>query len=271
MGVCPQPASQEIRNIQTSSVPVRVLHVTDPHLFAGTDSSLRGTVTDSTLKAVLEHYRQSGWTADLVAMTGDVIQDDTAEAYDRFTALMEPLGLPIYGVPGNHDVRSLMQKAFSRPMFHYCESVTSGNWLITGIDSCLHGDAGGRISDQELDRLEAILEGTKAEHVAICLHHPPLPMDSKWLDQVGLKNARNFLNLIARYGKVRATLFGHVHQEFDQSYDSIRIIGTPSTCRQFKPGSDDFALDEKPPAYRRVELLPDGSVESELIWVNCEE
>lgn len=266
MGLSPFPASQEIQDIQTSSAPVRVLHVTDPHLFAATDGSLRGIVTHSTLTAVLDHYQQSDWTADLIAMTGDVIQDDTAAAYDRFVQLIKPLDLPVYCVPGNHDVRSLMQEALSSPPFYYCASVDVGNWLVTGIDSCLDGDAGGRVSDQEMARLETILASSGADHVAICLHHPPRPMGSKWLDQVGLKNAEEFLALIARSGKVRVTLFGHVHQAFDELHESIRIIGTPSTCRQFKPGSEDFALDEKPPAYRRVELSANGSVDSELIW-----
>ena len=50
----------------------------------------------------------------------------------------------------------------------------------------------------------------------------------------------------------------------------MRIIATPSTCRQFLPGSDDFAVDNRPPAYRRITLLDDGSCETELIWVDEE-
>lgn len=252
---------------ENSSGPIRVLHVTDPHLFADAESSLRGTVTHETLAEVLAHYRQSGWKADLVAMTGDVIQDDTAAAYDRFIEHFAPLDLPVYCVPGNHDVRPFMRDALSRPPFFYCASVQLGDWLLTGIDSCLKDDAGGRVSDEELSRLGGILNETTAAHVAICLHHPPLQMGSKWLDQVGLKNGMDFLNVITRSGKVRAALFGHVHQAFDEQHETVKIIGTPSTCRQFKPRSDDFALDELPPAYRRVELFPDGEVESELIWV----
>ena len=68
--------------------------------------------------------------------------------------------------------------------------------------------------------------------------------------------------------RVRATVFGHVHQEYDDDYEGIRILATPSTCRQFKPGSDKFAVDDKPPAYRHITLGADGSVETELIWVN---
>ena len=68
-------------------------------------------------------------------------------------------------------------------------------------------------------------------------------------------------------GKVRAAIFGHVHQAFEGAHESIQIIGTPSTCRQFKLASDEFALDDNPPAYRRVSLHSDGSVNTELIWV----
>jgi Icc protein len=200
-------------------------------------------------------------------MTGDLIQDDSREAYERFCESMSSLKLPIYCVPGNHDIRDMMQDALSRPNFHYCDDLEIGNWLIAGIDSCLDDDAAGRIDNKEMERLEKIVQDTAAEHVLICLHHPPLPVGSKWLDQVGLRNGDEFLRLIARRGIVRAAIFGHVHQAFEGSHDSIQIIGTPSTCRQFKVASDEFALDDNPPAYRRISLHAAGRVESELIWL----
>jgi Icc protein len=254
-----------------SPVAARILHVTDPHLFADADGSLRGVVTDTTLKAVVEHIARSEWPADLVAMTGDVIQDDTAEAYARFRDIIAPLGLPVYCVPGNHDVRSLMRDLLHTAPFHYCSSLRIRNWLIAGIDSCVDNDAGGQISAAELSRLAEILATTDATHVAICLHHPPLMMQSRWLDQVGLKNADEFLDLVCTAGNVRVTLFGHVHQPFDKVHRNVRIVGTPSTCAQFKPRSDTFALDHHPPAYRRVSLYEDGNIRSELIWLETDE
>lgn len=200
-------------------------------------------------------------------MTGDVIQDDSRAAYDRFRELIEPLGLPVLCVPGNHDVREFMRDALSESPYHYCGTLRRDNWLIVGIDSCVSGSAGGHIDDQELNRLEQLISSTDADHVLICLHHPPLAMGSEWLDTVGLSNGSEFLSSIAQSGLVRAALFGHVHQDFNQVHESIHIIGTPSTCRQFKAGSDEFALDENPPAYRRVYLHSDGSVQSELIWL----
>ncbi len=204
----------------------------------------------------------------MVAVTGDLIQDNSRAAYDQFCDLMTPLNLPVHCVPGNHDIRELMRDAVSQEPFHYCDSVRINNWLITGIDSCIDGDAGGRIDDDEMDRLAGILAGTDAEHVLICLHHPPLPVGSKWLDRVGLKNSDEFLRIIAQPGNVRAAIFGHVHQEFRGLHEAIQIIGTPSTCRQFMVASDEFALDDNPPAYRRVSLNADGTVEHELIWLD---
>lgn len=248
--------------------PVRVLHVTDPHLFADEDARLRGTVTHSTLQAVLGQIMRDNWPADLVAVTGDLTQDETAASYERFRTLLASLGLPVYCVPGNHDVRTLMQQELSEAPFYYCDTVRLSNWLIVGIDSCISGEAGGQIAPPELGRLDKLLSSTSAEHVLICLHHPPLPVGSAWLDRVGLQNGREFLELILMTGKTRAAIFGHIHQDFDATFDDIRIIGTPSTCRQFKTSSVRFALDDNPPAYRRITLQANGTVNAELMWLH---
>jgi Icc protein len=217
--------------------------------------------------AVLNHYRASSWSADLVVVTGDLIQDDSAGAYKHFCDLLGALGLPVHCVPGNHDIRALMREALADPPFHYCESVQAGTWLITGIDSCVTGQAGGDLDESELARLDATIAGSNEPNVMVCLHHPPVPMGSKWLDTVGLDNGAEFLHRVAASGKVRLAIFGHVHQPYDADHGGVRIIGTPSTCRQFARGSDEFAVDDTPPAYRRISLHADGSFEHELIWL----
>lgn len=217
---------------------------------------------------MLEHIRQADWPADLLALTGDLIQDDSRAAYQRVRDMLEPLGLPVLCVPGNHDVRELMRDTLRAPGFLYCDSIELRNWLIVGIDSCLEGTAGGRVGDEEMARLEQLLAETSADHALVCLHHPPLPVGSHWLDQVGLHNGGQFLERVAGSGRVRATVFGHVHQDFDEQYRNVRILGTPSTCRQFKLHSAVFALDDRPPAYRRISLHAGGRLDEQLIWVD---
>jgi Icc protein len=245
---------------------VRVLHLTDPHLFADRNGSLRGAITYDTLLAVIEHYGRREFEADLIALTGDIIQDDSAGAYAHCHDLLASLAIPVLCVPGNHDVRYLMREKLPNPPFAYCGSVTTENWLIVGIDSCSAGRAGGKIAERELRRMEETIAGSRAAHVLICLHHPPVPMHSKWLDTVGLDNGDEFLSRAVSTGRVRAALFGHVHQDYDACHDGIRLIATPSTCRQFLPRADEFAVDDRPPAYRCIELQPDGSIDVELVW-----
>lgn len=237
-------------------------------MFADPDGELRGTVTAESLQRVLDHYDAGDWRADRVLITGDLIQDDSAEAYARFRELLLPLNMRMHCVPGNHDIRELMRAVCRQPPFSYCAKEEIKDWLILGLDSCISGDAGGEISDDEFDRLEASISASKAKHILVCLHHPPVPMGSAWLDTVKLKNDEVFLAKLHESGRVRLLMFGHVHQEYEEDHDGILVVGTPSTCRQFKPGSEDFDVDDRPPAYRRITLHADGSINNDLIWVD---
>ena len=224
-------------------------------------------MTFASLDAVIADYRNSGWQADLVVVTGDLIQDHSEGAYEHFREATGALELPVYCVPGNHDVRETMRLALTDPPFYYCDSIETSDWLVAGIDSCAAGRAGGVVSESEMARLDALITNTKAPYVMVCLHHAPVPMGSAWLDAVSLDNGEEFLQRASASGKVRLAIFGHVHQSYDSQHYDIRVIGTPSTCRQFKQGSDEFAVDDNPPAYRRISLHADGHAECELVWV----
>ena len=39
----------------------------------------------------------------------------------------------------------------------------------------------------------------------------------------------------------------------------------------FKPYEDEFRLDDKPPAYRRLCLNDDGTIDTELLWMEADE
>ena len=236
-------------------------------MFANADGELRGTVTQDSLQQVLDHYDAGDWRADRALITGDLIQDDSAEAYERFRKLLLPLNMRMHCVPGNHDVRDLMRPVCSRPPFSYCAREEVGDWLLLGMDSCVTGEAGGEVTRDEIERVEKVASESRAKHILVSLHHPPVPMGSAWLDTVKLKNGEELLDRLQRVGRVRLLVFGHVHQAYDHEHHGIRVLGTPSTCRQFKPGSDDFEVDEQPPAYRRIELFANGSIEEQLIWV----
>ena len=247
---------------------LRLLHITDPHLFADAAGELRGAVTLATLGRVLDAYRGADWRADRVALTGDLVQDDSRGAYRRIADTIGGLGLPVDCVPGNHDVRPLMREVLGELPFHYCAAVEAGDWLLVGIDTCIDGSAGGAVAAAELERLDAALRESGAAHALVLLHHPPVELGSAWLDSVGLRDGAALLDALRATGKVRGLLFGHAHQAFDADVRGLRILGTPSTCRQFLPGADEFAVDDRPPAFRRVVLYADGGIDTELVWAD---
>jgi 3',5'-cyclic-AMP phosphodiesterase len=92
-------------------------------------------------------------------------------------------------------------------------------------------------------------------------------MGSRWLDGIGLANAAEFWRVIDSHSHVRGVAWGHVHQAHDGERNGVQLIGTPSTCAQFVPGSDRYAIDARPPAYRLLDLHDDGRIHSEIRWV----
>lgn len=228
---------------------------------------MRGVNTDASLEATLARVRGDSRLPDLVLATGDLVQDETRAGYERFRELMKPLGVPVYCLPGNHDAPPLMQEILNDGPFQYCGQAVHDPWALVMLSTVVSNDDGGVLKSRELERLEQALDGTTATHVLVALHHHPVPMGSRWLDSVALRNAPEFFAIVDRYPAVRAIVWGHVHQTFDRQRGGVRLMSTPSTCAQFRPGSDSFALDTRPPGFRWIDLQPDGRIESTVVWV----
>jgi 3',5'-cyclic-AMP phosphodiesterase len=244
---------------------MRILQITDPHLYGTAGGSLRGVETDSSLRTVLDaaFARERDYAALLV--TGDLVQDDPS-GYLRFKSIFGHLRVPVLCVPGNHDEPQAMRQSLAQPPFEYCGTHTIGSWQLIMLDSVEPGKVGGRLGTHELTRLDTALAEAEG-HAMICLHHHPVDMDSRWLDGIGLADRDEFWRVIDAHARVRGVLFGHVHQEFEGERNGVRLFGTPSTCAQFVQKSERFAVDESPPAYRSFDLAHDGGINSQIHWV----
>jgi 3',5'-cyclic-AMP phosphodiesterase len=245
---------------------LRLVHFTDPHLYGSESESLRGIATLPALRATLTLAQARDWPPDALLVTGDIVQDDPA-GYAHFNRLFNSLGMPVLCIPGNHDEPTAMRRELNRAPFVVGGSFDLGNWRIVLLDSSIPGSASGRLSPQTLAELEEALTTAGNRHCMVCLHHHPVAMDSRWLDRVGLENSAEFLRTIDRHRNVKAIVWGHVHQSFEALRKGVRLLATPSTCAQFLPHAADFAVDRAPPAYRTLELRPDGSLITEVVWV----
>jgi Icc protein len=82
------------------------------------------------------------------------------------------------------------------------------------------------------------------------------------MEPIGLRNPEALFSVLERFPQAKALLWGHVHQDFDRTRDGLRLMASPSTCIQFAPNSEDFALDALAPGYRWLRLHDDGQLET---------
>jgi Icc protein len=245
-----------------------ILQISDTHLHAAADSRMRGVTTYATLLAVLEHARRDPrWPVDAILATGDIVQDESRAGYERFRSALEPLGVPVYSIPGNHDDPKLMSELLTSGAFHLGGELRQGPWSIVLLSTFLAGEDAGGLGPARLQGLRQALAAHPGQHVLVAMHHHPLPMGSTWLDGVALRDATAFWTIIDANPNVRGVICGHVHQASDRTRNRVRFLSTPSTCAQFLPSSEFFALDDRPPGMRWIELHDDGRIESEVSWV----
>jgi 3',5'-cyclic-AMP phosphodiesterase len=245
---------------------VRLLQFSDPHLLADPLATLRGVPTLASMQRVLAHAGTRRLNIDALVCTGDIVNDDPA-GYAHFARELTAFGKPVYCVPGNHDDPVRLRAALARPPFQVGGYVDLDGWRIVLVDSCTPGSAGGRVSVDELEALDTALRG--APHYAmVFVHHHPVSMASRWLDAVGIANADEFFQVLDAYPQLRAISWGHVHQCFDTRRRGVRLLATPSTCGQFLPQANEFCVDARPPAYRRLTLQSDGTLDTEVVWVD---
>ena len=132
------------------------------------------------------------------------------------------------------------------------------------LDSQVPGKVGGQLGADQLSLLESALGHAQSEglNTLVCLHHHPIKIDCGWLDEQIVEDAPEFFAILDAHSGVKAVLWGHIHQEVHVLRNGVALLGSPSTCVQFTPGTELFKADDLAPGYRWLNLNPDGSIET---------
>ena len=145
------------------------------------------------------------------------------------------------------------------------------DWCVFSAATHLDNKPNGYLTDEESNRLISLLEQQSKDYYMLgCSHHPLLNVGTKWLDAQTVSNAEKLLDTIRDNERIRFWLHGHIHQQSEVALEHFTMYGTPSTCFQFKPKVDEFALDiEAKAGWRWVNLLADkGRFETEVCRLN---
>lgn len=244
---------------------VRLVQITDTHLYADPYGEFDGVGTLASLQAVLDLARQRHATADAYLATGDLAHEGEAGAYALLRECLGGIGAPVYCIPGNHDDPRTMAASLAGGNVHMREAVDLGGWRVVLLNTHLPGSPAGCVGRARLAALEAALTQRPVAHVLIAMHHPPLPIGSPLMDGMMLEDAAEFFDLIDRFRCVRAVICGHVHQQFETTRNDVHVLAAPSTCVQFKPGMARYEQDTLSAGYRWLDLLPSGGVRTGIV------
>lgn len=255
--------------INNNNNKVKILHITDTHLFAKDNDVLLGINTNASFCSVINEIKQQPCDFDLIVATGDFVQDGSDAAYYRFTHEIKQFAIPCVWLPGNHDVYDTMKSVFEKQNMPERKVILCGEkWLIVMLNSQVPGKAYGLLGDNELAFLTETLNQYPSRHVMVFLHHHPVLSNCCWLDQHCLKNRVEFGNLVAQYQNIKSIAWGHIHQNFESTWQQCKVFSTPSTCVQFKPSCHEFSLANDSPGWRIIELYPNGIVDSTVHGLN---
>ncbi|MDH3639454.1 MAG: 3',5'-cyclic-AMP phosphodiesterase [Gammaproteobacteria bacterium] len=243
----------------------RVIQITDTHICSDPGTLLLGIPTRQALDLVLADIQTRCAKFDLLLVTGDLSQDGSLDSYRHLRRVLEEVPAPVRCIPGNHDDRDTMFQALRGDMLRTDEPVGLDNWRILFLDSAVSGAVHGAVTDDELESLGRQLQALDGRYAMVTVHHPPIELGSRWMDEIRLRNGEQMLTLLAGFGAVKILVWGHAHQEYAGRYGAIKTYGTPSTCFQFKPQSPDFELDASAPGYRVFDLAADGGFTSEVV------
>ncbi|MFQ5643967.1 MAG: 3',5'-cyclic-AMP phosphodiesterase [Thiogranum sp.] len=248
----------------STSGPLRIVQITDTHLYADPAGRLLGLDTRHSLERVIDLVLDAR-QPDLVVTSGDLTHDGSAQAYRHLQDELQRIGAPVYCLPGNHDDTATLNTCMNSGHFFSVRSTRIDNWQMLFLDSTLPGSEDGHLGQGELDALDTALAAAPDLYTLVWLHHQPVLMGSRWLDSMAVDNPQDFFAVTDRHSRVRAIVWGHVHQQFEQQRKGVQLLATPSTCIQFLPGSKNFMVDLVPPGYRWFELHADGSFQTGVV------
>jgi len=139
-----------------------IAHITDTHITVP-GTLLMGIVdTASVLERAVETVNRLDPSPDVAVLTGDLVETGAPEEYAYLRALLAPLRMPVFAIPGNHDAREPMRETFigdgylpRQGFLNY--AVENYPLRIVALDTLVPGEGGGALCADRLRWLERIL------------------------------------------------------------------------------------------------------------------
>jgi len=228
------------------------IQISDSHI--DNDKLVMGVDSQKNLSAIVSNISKNYFDALLIS--GDLAHNGTLESYQKLKKILNPFENKIYLLPGNHDNLSNLTQIFNES---YLCNLIIGCWEVIIIDSVQVGKVSGRLDDEQLHSLSQKISSSNAKYIVLCLHHPPVSMQSDWDDALSLENPEDLFTVIDQFENIKAIIWGHAHQCAEFHRKGVKLFSCPSTALQFNGQSGI--------GYNHYTLNDDGEIYCKTHWL----
>lgn len=250
---------------------LRFVHISDTHIT--TDEGYIKPYARYTplhgARALIDALNALPFTPDFFLHTGDIAYDPDERVYPFIRELFSALKAPVYYIAGNHDDRQAMQTELMRrdalQKYPHYELELGGVQCVFVDSNATDNVPRGRISDEQLEWLDALCARDDERPLMIAVHHNPLAVGVAWMDAtMCIENGEDFHAIVRQArDRLRGVFHGHIHQNYDVFRDGVLYSAAASSWCAFQahPGvvwDGTITPDHNtPPGYSVVTITPE--------------
>jgi plastocyanin len=211
---------------------LRFVQISDSHI--GFDKPANTDVT-ATLRAAVAKIKTAPGSPAFVLHTGDLTHLSKPAEFDTLQQVLSDLGLPVFYVPGEHDVleddgRSYLARFGRGTQGAGWYSFDSGGVHFMGLVNVVNLKAGGlgTLGSEQLEWLDRDVKHLKSSTPIVVFAHIPLWSvypDWGWATD----DSERALSYLRRFGSV-SVLNGHIHQTMQKVEGHVTFHTAMSTA-----------------------------------------
>jgi 3',5'-cyclic AMP phosphodiesterase CpdA len=244
-----------------------IAQITDTHISTPGSVNDRYFRTPEHLERADAHLNRLAPRPDVVLATGDLVERGEPAEYTRLRSIVDRLAMPLYVIPGNHDAREPLARAFADRGYlpqdggflHY--TVEPWPVRLIGLDTLLPGQPGGRLCAERLGWLDARLGEAPRRPTVVFMHHPPFVTGMQAMDEMGLEGKAALADVIRAHPQVERVVCGHVHRPMTRRFAGTVATTCPATAHQ-------LALELVPA--RRLSVIMEPPACMLHLWLDAE-
>jgi 3',5'-cyclic AMP phosphodiesterase CpdA len=236
-----------------------IAQITDLHVRPRGKVAYERVDTNAMLEAAVAAIEALPRKPDLVIATGDLTDCGLAAEYEVLRDILEPLSMPVYLVPGNHDRRAELFGEFGADGYfrnddgflHY--AIEGHDVRLIGLDSVVPGHGHGEMCAARLGWLEGKLGQEDKRPTVIFMHHPPFATGLAEMDRINCRNAGAMSAVLRRFDNIERVVCGHHHRPITVRWGGTIGSVAPSTAHQvtldLAPDSGSSSFTMEPPGF----------------------